>query len=352
MSVNRDFQAYPANAFRLGLGSIGGTTNSQSIADNFVKGSAGTAVIFKIVAPVTQTLTDLYLYLTAVAGTAGTLRVDIYNDSSGAVGSTNLGTQDITWDGTANRWNHVSFGTPVSMTQNTAYWIIAYNAASTPGTNHFTITYGIGFGPGDGGTATGNILGPIKVGTLTSGTSSSIASGSPVIAVKFADGTVTGGCYGTGRTSYVTSTKERGFKILGLPFDCTLGAVCFNGSTAISGMKVYKGTTAPGGTTYNTTTCPVDGSTNVIYPASEIVLTRNTLYRVVLTFGSTSTGPGFIPVADAARFADVLKTQYALGNVCDTIDNGSGGWTDTSTNLPDMILILNRILAGGNSWSA
>lgn len=335
-------------ALSWGMVGYGGGGGNLSLNSAFTFNSAGASMGYRFVAPVTSTLTDFYFYVAAFTGTPGTVTVEVRNvGASGIVpGTTILATQSVTMDTTAARWNKCTFATPASLTQNTEYWVIIYNTTATPASNFPALmAYSSHTQPeGNANQTQGGMFRPYST---TTGWTATNNLGSPICVMKFGDGSVLGNGYSQTKTNYTSNTLERGLKFT-LPFDAKLAGVAIGGGATISGLKIYKGTTAPGGTTiFSATLAPNAG----FAWTNDLLLVRNQLYRAVCTFSANGTGPQYNPMLDYSRFADVQATVFGDGYMSDTIDNGAGGWTDNADRMPQVSLVFSQILSGGNSWS-
>lgn len=317
-------------------------------------GSAGTATGWGFVCPVSADLTEMYFYQTAQAGAAGAnVTVEIRSDTSDRPGATLHATQTIARVG-GQKWNHVTFSSPFTMTAGTIYHVSIHNSDGTPGTNTITVlcTMSVQSGAGAGyWDMSGANRAYFPEHETTNGWSSAtFPTGVTVGILKFSDGTIIGNPYTTGGASWTSNTRERGLLINSLPFDCEIYNVGVTSFTAnYSGIKVYRDNTAPGGSTIAT------ASQNNLGPTftPPLVLTRNTKYRITTTFSVASTQPTYAQIDDYAAFpTDLQAVSYMQGKIMGTVDDGAGGWTDFPDRMPNMILGIRRILSGGNSWSS
>lgn len=330
----------------LGLTGYTPTTRTLTqLSTAYVHGTSGTAVGFRFFGN-GQTLTDLWIFMQAKTGTNGAMVTEIRNDATNIPGTTVLATQSTTWTN-AGTWTHVTFSSPATLTAGTMYWIVVSNAAATPATNNFTMM--------QSGSVTrieiNQVAGPNTSKQTTGGwlTGNSNSSNIPVFVAKFGDGTYMGNPYTLQNVAYTSNSRERGILLDALPFDVTLRYVQVPTVAQVSGLKIYKGSTIPGGTTYGGP-YTVDTNSLTAY-TGDIVLVRKTQHRIVLTFSTNSISPGSQWVVEDSN-SDVLQTAIHGGRFYSTIDNGAGGWTDSANLVPQMSLFISRILPGGNCWSA
>jgi hypothetical protein len=324
---------------QLALGASGQAQSKTGFAlgSAYTYNSAGAAYGFRWVAPVSGNLTDVWFFVTATAGTPGVVTCELRNFNTvttGKPGASLLASQTITPGTTANKWINVHFASPYSVVIGTPYWLVFGDAGWTTG-NTTTIDdisiWGRNYP-----------LAVIAQGwTTTDGyaTVQTNVPNTPAMVLKFADGTLFGNPFTTA-AGYTSNTRERGMKILGLTEDLYISGVSLGGpSSNISGLKIYQGTTAPGGTTVLTVSFPTGAGAHGASYFAPFKLLKNTLYRVVLTYGSSSNNPTYWQIEDFATTTDVTNAALGQGTIFETIDNGSGGWTDNIDRLPQMALI-------------
>jgi len=161
----------------------------------------------------------------------------------------------------------------------------------------------------------------------------------PPCVLKFADGTICGSPFTTS-ANYASTTLERGIKLSGLTEDAILSGVLIGlAATNYSGLKIYSGATAPGGTPDLTVTFGVGEADVRAAFFADFTLRKNTVYRVVLTYGSASSSPPYYEIEDDATSADLTACAFGGGTLISTLDNGAGGWTDEADKFPRMALV-------------
>jgi hypothetical protein len=300
--------------------------------------SAGAAVGYRFCAPVSGNLTDVWFFVTAILGTPGVVTCELRNFNTTTAtkpGTTLHAVQTITPGTTANKWINAHFDTPYSVVQGTHYWVVLGDAGWSFGKT--TSVSSVGPIP----TLTG-LISFFRSYTTADGftTAGSSTSSVPSAVLKFADGTLLG-CPYTVETNDTSNALERGYYIAGLTEGRTLcGISTTTYSTHIIGLKVYQGTTAPGGTTVGSVTfVPVTmGNVGMAYFAP-INLVKNTVYRVVLTFDASTTTPHYCQIEDYTTSTDITNCGWGGGAIYRTIDNNAGGWTDTNDGVPNWTML-------------
>jgi hypothetical protein len=178
----------------------------------------------------------------------------------------------------------------------------------------------------------------------------------------FSDGTVLGNPY-TERVANTSNTLERGIKITGLTEQIKIaGIILTDSSSSMSTVQILAGATAPagavwagfnGGAAQTLTTAQKLASQIIRFP-SVVTLEKDTAYRLTLRYAGNTGAPSYANIEDAAVPGTHATTcSFLQGRYCHTIDNGAGGWTDTTTQLPGIGLLLYdqvAITAGGGIW--
>jgi hypothetical protein len=131
--------------------------------------------------------------------------------------------------------------------------------------------------------------------------------------------------------------------ISGLTEALVISNLSLNVATNVSGLKIYAGSTAPGGATLLSASFPGQSIAGATF--APFTLEKATSYRIVLTFSGASTSPSYYISEDGASFADVLGCGLSGGTMYDTIDNGSGGWTDNTARWPLMSMGVRDLVA-------
>lgn len=315
------------------LGQIGqgASAASQALSNAYTRSSAGNCVLVRFIAPPGVTrLTDLYVFTSLLTGSAG-LVADLcdYTDPD-TLGSL---IESVAWtcNGT-NKWNRASFSTN-TLTPGTAYWLVLGDPDGAGG-NFATLLYKGGVGE------TVNQSAILLSFTSTNGGATVTSRNSAPVVLKFDDGTILGMPFTTS-ASDSNNSRERGVR-LRLTERLKLAGVGFNGGgiATVNGLKIYADGTAPGGTALATFSAGAAVNTiGSILLSTLYQLEALTWYRIVLTYSGNSTLPGYLQIQDAASYADVPLAGFLGGDAYHTIDNGAGGWTDSTDKWPRLWLI-------------
>lgn len=330
----------PANNY-LAYGPFNVATKAGlALSSAYLAGVSGAAVGMRFIAPTTGNLTDVYLFITAITGVPGNLTVELHPQTSATQPNTGTthATQTVAPGVTANKWIRCTFGTPFSVTQGVAYWITPGDAAGG-GVNFATVGY-------QGGIAS-SVQRQMSGFTSADGfaTAGTLQNSTPPMVLKFSDGTLFGNPFTT-NAAYANNQRERGLKIVSLTENLVInGATWSNPSSNQSGLKIYSGATAPGGTPDLTVTfgngAASIGSTQ--FPA--FTLKKSTIYRIVLTFSANNTGPNYVQIEDFSGNTDITNCAFAGGQMYGTQDDGAGGWTDSIDQFPRMEVITQDLFA-------
>lgn len=326
---------------------VSGTNTTFALDSAMVFGVSGDAISYDYTSRESAALTDFYFFVSAIAGTLGNIQctVEVRNDSAGAAGSTIHATTTCAVNG-ATTWARATFGSPFTFVAGTKYHIVISNTSGAPTTDFPTIARVTSRYPivdtndltsrqstNGGGTWTGGSVG-LFIGVL-----------------KFTGIPSIGNPYTSANVNYTSNARERGFYITARPVSFGLYEIRPNSGaiTGINGAKLYKSTTAPGSTPGAGEETGVWLSTGSAKFSQSAVLAATTAYRVVYTFSGNSVNPQFYRIDDYARYADVQAAALGGGTIYATIDNGSGGWTDSTDTAPisEIWLRLMGATAGG-----
>jgi hypothetical protein len=323
--------------FGPGLGN--NTKTGFALGSAYSYGVAGAALALRFVAPTTGNLTDVWFFVTTTTGAGnppGITTVELRNYSAaGTPGTTLHASQTITPGTTDNKWINAHFTTPYSVTRGIIYFVVLGDAGWTSGHTATVDSVGILFRNFTANHACGVTT---ANGFSTAGT---VATSVPAMVLKFADGSYLGQPFTT-TGAYTNNTLERGIKIAGLTEDVWIDGIMIMAIAAnISGLKIYKGTTAPGGTTELTVTFGTGGGTIGGAYFAPFKLLKNTIYRIVLTYGGNSTAPGTFVIEDyATGGTDLTNAGFGGGTMFGTIDHNDGTWADSIDIFPQMALII------------
>jgi hypothetical protein len=315
----------------------------------------------------TGNLTDVYVNVSAfqsgfIANTDGKIDGVVYVDSGGNYVPTTgspAGTFQITLDGSTTGWASVS-GLTISLTAGKLYFVSIGDAdgASGGGTHYVTMKIG-----GNGSNSY-----PVFPGNACSTTdgwqtgSNQGASGAYIVVKQAGNWCALGALYETMSTDTSTAL-ERGCRFRA-PSACTLVG-CHYGydqnslKSPAATWKLYADATAPNNTGLTSFAFPNQtgaGSAvhipgTCIWPSANWYdLTINTWYRFIYSSATASTTPRLLRfnTTGTAPDANVLSVGLPFnGNCYKTIDNGSGGWTDSTDRQIHMYPILVPSDGGG-----
>lgn len=328
-------RAIHQRAYVLGATSNGGRTG-HPLDSAYTYGSAGDAVALRFVSPVSATLTDALFFVSAIAGTGGSVAVTLRNASSSTVPGTTAHASTTATTSAANKWVKATFGTPYELVRGVVYFLVINNADGAPTTNYPTVLY-----RGDFARASDYLQRGTMGLTTTNGWSTGSERNDPCpILLRFGDGTYIGSAY-TNQTTYASTTNERGLHISGLTEDCVFNSAIWNaGSTNMTGLKIYDESQAPGGTTLLTHAFqPLIGALGFTF-FEPFTFRAGKTYRVVLTFVAADSGPRYYEVEDYTTYAADLSACCLFGGrVRSTIQSG-GLFLNTDHHLPRMALAM------------
>lgn len=343
-----------SRAITLGNVQGGGAQAYHALDSQYTFGSAGSAIAYRFVAPSTTTLTDVYLFVGATAGTGNTISVALrqYSDSSTPGTLVTNGTATVASGTTSPKWVKATFATPPNVTENTGYYLVAANAAADAATNNFSLAKQSN-GP------LGDVLLSFNPNAYTTSngwsTAGVAAGGAPNYVLKFGDGRLQGQPYSLNNST--ASALEEGLKIAGLDAPLTICGVAFFGAfngTNLTGCKIYSGSTGTNGSALLTQAFNTANRDLGVALFAPLQLAASTVYRVTLyKTASLQLAPGVLQIQDAGTYGTDLKASgYLGGNFTYTVDAGSGAWTDDDTALPRIALIVrNQVAASGAAAS-
>lgn len=324
---------------------LGASPGNIGTNHNVALSSANSGEGWRFVAPASLPLVDVYIFTTASSGAAGNVTVQLraYGSSATVPAAGNHSTVTAAWNGTANRWNKYTFGSPFTVTAGVVYWVTIANADGSPATNFPTVQGSL---VGQIGAQQPMFLAHTTSNAWTSGTPTT--AGWPTVVLRFTDGTTTI-LYGvpyTQTANYASNQLRRGLRIESLDSPVTVFGVRMNVPASMGNLEFYEGTTAPAGTLVRAAdafpTNSQAGAQGFLIP--DIKLKAGTNYRVVTTFTGNSTTPAYWNIQDGSAYADLQAAGYANNMIYGTIDNGSGGWTDDRATLPRMCLLTRELV--------
>lgn len=351
------------NAQYLGLAAVSSSgANSSSLALNTpaAAGFSSTWLAYGFMPTSSDTVTSVRVYISGVTGTLQTTDCvcDIYSDASGhpnaSLGSVSLGSAP-----TGAGWVTFSFGTPVSVTGGSQYWVVLRNANATdPTTNYPTYGWVLGLRPVLYGAANGSLSsGWVKLSSTNSGTAwGSASSGIASYRIGYGSGAYQGQTYsGTlVSTDKIFSTNEAGVKLT-LPGSSSLlynvagislplaksgspaGFPTYHLYVGASSTSVQAATTSyPNGmgtnmtgmmAAYFSTTQQIPGGSTIRVTAADTATDSSGACYILSQLLTTDTDTNSLPLAPFAGTAIYTKLS-------------GGVWTDDNSHIPLFGLLL------------
>jgi len=321
---------------------------------------SGQALAWRFIAPSTSTVVRVAVYLSAVGGTPGalTLRLCAYGTGTAIPGNLVTNGTATAIPGSADSWLLFTFATPPGHTVGTPYWLVLGDGGwTTPNTSTILMR---GNGPSINTLAVGYSSLIAYTSTTGFSTAGTVIGIPPVLAIEFGDGSFLGASY-TNVVSYTSNTRERGLKIVGLTESLAVSGGAFPTATAYQGLKCYEGATIPGGTIFSgfnggailslDNGCTALGATGF----APCVLSKDTVYRFVFTFGVVSPYPYCYVIEGYAAASAIVKAMllgcsFLGGRLHSTISDGGTpeAWVDQVDRIPKLALIIrDQIPKGG-----
>ena len=316
------------------------TKTGLALDSNYAYGVSGDAIACRFVAGTTSNLVTVYAFMTAHGGTPADLTCELRNYSAANLPGNTLHDSATADPGTTdNKW--VTFdmsASPYQCVAGVTYFIVIGRAAAD-GTDYATMCYQ--------GAPQDKESDPLFHSFRTTDGFATVKTDCycpACMVLEFADGTLQGQPYTTS-VAAASNTLERGLKISGLTEKVSISGVVFLLHASLSGLKIYSGTTAPAGATERTETFGGGEGACGAARFAPFTLNKDTVYRIVFTSSGNNQSPSYYSNEDGAAVADTVSCQFGGGTFCYTVDDGAGGWTDTTTAMPRMNLIVNDQVA-------
>lgn len=316
---------------------------TRTFGTNYVAGTSGTASGARISLPVQKTLQDVYWCISSYTGNAAlvtTLDFELRTGtSSGPTTSAGGLVETITGvnPSSATGWIKVTGWSSV-LSAKTLYFLIAGDADGNGTNNAVVYTY------------FGNVLSWhdwMAVYTANGFVSTSRVAYASISALVCDDGTVYG-CPFNARSTPAPGALQYGFYIDGVRSPVKLfGLLTSSGCTNMSGCAVYPAAEAPDGTpiTNGSATDPFVGNTTTFNFArftTPPTLDALTPYRIVYTFSSSATRPGYYSIGTGAD-ANLRSLMVGGGGWYKTEEVAGPAWSDDQDSFPEMALLLEDI---------
>jgi hypothetical protein len=326
----------PGRAWPLGV--VGGNSKAgQILSADYTAGSLGTACAYRFIPPKSGIITKLAYFITARAGTPPNSVLEIRQHSGSTVPVVTapglFASQTVTPPGATTTWTQLTLSTPQAVTQSTPIWFVFATPTGASAGNSISIA------TNGGPTAFDNAGAILAAVTSSNGFSTgSVVVGTPPVVFQYDDGTVVGYPYTT-NANYTSNTLRRGLKLTPLTMPLTVSGVNVNSGASITAIEVYNEGSPPGSPIISRS---VTGSIAIQAATFEPFVLDPGMgsVRIVCTFSTNSTAPGYLLSEDYAANAAFLGPCRFGGGWCSTIDDGAGGWTDEQDRLPRLALLV------------
>lgn len=335
--------------------SAGGRT-AVSLNVAAVHGTSGTEIAVRYQAVKASAIVAVYFFLDSIGGATRsniTMTCHVYNEhSSSASRPGTTSRQSVTGVACPADDTWIKFDLSASSYTpaiGEILWPTISNTASAPGTDYPNILWDNAF------TDIGSTFSPnMRTFSTTNGYSSDGSGLKKVAIIELADGTLVAGFPWTlaTATAFTSNTLERGFVVEDLPNAVSVFGVSFFGTTSFNGLKVYEGSTAPGGTAVASYNLGSDSNQNrdelMGKLFTPITLKAYTKYRFVFTSSGSNQLPNCITLEGYSDFTSMFNKLYGRGAYFyATQDNGAGGWTDSKNQLVRAVLHMRDLPLGG-----
>lgn len=332
--------------------------SQQSINGEHALNATGNEVGARVALPRDVTLTSLHFCLNSYGGGTNSnvndLNWAVYNASSNVnlpdVGGGALASGTVN-PSSATGWIHVT-GISQALTAG-VYWV-AISDADASGTDYARI--GVAWNQNDDNMSEVIALWLQASTTNNWSTMSAYAAGPAILVLGFDDGSAMGVPF-LSEDAFSSNTLERGVYLAnghGVTGDVDVWAI--NGAVAsggCSGVKLYDGATAPGGSTLGAASgaASVFGSnqnptakTGAMF-STPVTIATATAFRAIFTIGSAATSPwrGYLGSSGAGN----AVLQAVLDGWQATVDNAGGGWTNDANRMPRVTLYVTDVAEGG-----
>ena len=310
------------------------TTNSagsQALSSAYTYGSAGAALGVRFLAVADTILSVVYVYIPVISGDYVTLKLEIRNSSNTLKpGSTLLTSETFS---PVIGWNTITLLSPPSLIKGDLYFLV-FGDSDGDASNNASVLF-------RGGIKSTEIYPAFAPVTSSDGfaTNGTLQTNNWVGVLKFGNGDLLGDPF-TGVSNYTSTTLERGLYITGLDTNIGVQGIVVDSADAanIESVKIYSGSTAPGGTALLTQALTSEEQRVGVILFNYLFL-ANTSYRIVFSFTSATTDPERYEI-EGIPPTDVLNSGFFDGLVYNTINNGVGGWTNSQYLFPQMDLLV------------
>lgn len=329
-------------------------------------GSAGNGIGFRTQPGADFTLTNVYYYISASAGTQANINVvnfELRNDNGSQTGPDTSGGATLHTSGSADPngdsggafvgWHKIT-PTQFTMTAGTMYWAIVTRTGQN-GTDFPTIGHSFSnCTPSLAGTL--NYASQRMPWTTTNGFSTTTVSAAggciAVLVLEDNNSNVMGSSLTTTGTS-TSSTNRRGIFLQFANSMTVYGMLTHTASANISGMEVYDTSAAtPGSGQLATSSTILYSTTGARLGArllNEYTLAKATSYRLVFTYSAAATTPSKHSIGQQNTYTTPTQSAKSGGtNWYWTEANGTTNWNnDDQTALPHIGLFLDDQVSSG-----
>lgn len=321
------------------------TQSTLALDSAYTFNSAGDAIAHRYASAVNKTLSSVYYYITARAGTTGTLSLSCRRNTtalSPVTGATQIGTtQTVTPSTTVSRWNQYSWSlADVGGHATDRYvWFCIGHPSGSAG-NSWTIL--------KHNTTGGNRMQYPDANSFssTAGFASAITNDTAfsTLVLVFSDGSAVGSPWTT-TTGTNANTVQQGLRIDGLTASLVIhgwrGTVQSGGPTA---FYIWEGTGGPSAGTdllsgVTVHTIAAASAPDYNFFASPVTLAAATQYRFTAEASSYGVLRFQLGTLASGSASDLMLAVQGGGNWYYTTESG-GAWSDTTTEWPAMELII------------
>lgn len=341
LAVQTLYDRYPMRAPYINM-QTGGGVGTVSLNTAYTFGSAGVCRGYRWCSPVTDYLTDFYLYVNSKTGSPGALTIEVRDVSaSSALLPGTLLTSDTFTPTTTALWYRTAFTTPQLLTQGKHYFIVVGDAAGSAGNFWVILTSGVTASE----TRDNNWLHVTSTGGFASaGTAGNMAHGG----IRYRSGLTIGNVV-SGSGSPFTA-QPRGIKVLGTEVDVIIFGAMIASTASVVKFQLFKGDAGPNSTpefevTWDATAILV-GST--MFPPYR--LKAGQVYRAVITSSAASGAPGqwnCNGLAAPLTYPELAAMTPEMGRIMGTVGTSNNGWTDGYDVIYRVSLLVREVPGSG-----
>lgn len=357
MPVTPNLSAFTGNGIRIGnFVASGGSRTPTTLSVAYVHTVTGTAVGWRFQARTAEPINELYVFMDTVVGDIGliTMEAQIYNEGATATqpGSTLRDTSTATaMPDAGDKWIKFTFGTPYTPAVGEVIWLVIYNTATIPLTNHPGIMTSTNSYIGGSVSVSG--VGAATAYTTTTGfsTAGTAAIEAPFV-LKVGD-TYIGQPFTQQNVFFASNTLERGIKFT-VPVSTVVSGIEFLVNAAYTTIRILEDSTPPAGAALVSVTTTGINELIGSVTFAPVTLVAGRSYKCTILYSGAATAPNGMIIEDYTSYSavfDAIRDQDLFSNAIGVIDNGAGGWTTKKDVSPGISLIVNRLLPGTGGFN-